>query len=142
MTTPPKDAPVTEGLTAAQLEAITEEAFIEEAERRGLWVYRRAEAATAARSDEIEYLTWDGRRLVVTVTDDDPGDMGEPRSVESDGVTYLTVRAVLTGDLREASGGEVGRYLAMEAEMRSRDAHLRSEQGERTPRVDSEIDAT
>jgi hypothetical protein len=52
---------------------------------------------------EVEYLTWDGRRLVVSVSDEDPGDMGEPRSFESEGVSYLTVRAALYGSEATAS---------------------------------------
>jgi hypothetical protein len=54
-------------------------------------------AVALAHDQPSEYLTWDGRRLVVSVSDEDPGDMGEPRSFESEGVSYLTVRAALSG---------------------------------------------
>jgi hypothetical protein len=41
------------------------------------------------------FQTWDGRILVITVDDDDPGDMGEPRTVTDYDVntTYVSVRA-------------------------------------------------
>jgi hypothetical protein len=55
---------------------------------------------------EVEYLTWDGRRLVVVVSDEDPGDVGEPRSFESEGVSYLTVRAALATPARDAQPAE------------------------------------
>jgi hypothetical protein len=52
---------------------------------------------------EVEYLMWDGRRLIVAVTDEDPGDIGEPRSVDEDNTTFLAVRALLTAT--EAAAG-------------------------------------
>jgi hypothetical protein len=52
---------------------------------------------------EAEYLMWDGRRLIVAVTDEDPGDIGEPRSVDEDNTTFLAVRALLTAT--EATAG-------------------------------------
>lgn len=44
-----------------------------------------------------EVELWDGRTLVIDVTDEDPGDFGEPRSVDVDGKTYLAVRAAYRG---------------------------------------------
>jgi hypothetical protein len=130
MTTPPKDAPVTE---AGRIQAALDEALqgVERdhrmttpiadaddrycetclsawpcsAEHLRMFVVAYREAATAARSDEI-----DARVLRIAYANA-AADVGETHP------SFFTVMA---------------------AEI----ARLRSEQGERTPRVDSEIDAT
>jgi hypothetical protein len=40
----------------------------------------------------VRFELWDGTTLVVSVDEEDPGDIGEPRSVSMDNVTYLSAR--------------------------------------------------
>ena len=54
--------------------------------------HRLTEALT--QPDEWVFDLWDGTTLAVSVTPDDPGDLGEPRSGTEDDVTFLAVRAV------------------------------------------------
>ncbi len=67
--------------------------------------YAAAPAPTApAGLREFRFTTWDDTPLVITVDDEDPGDMGEPRNLidYDDGpTTYVSVRAAVASPSEE-----------------------------------------
>jgi hypothetical protein len=110
MTTPPKDAPVTEAGRRLLRTLSVDDYTLRRAAEAILAI--EVEAATAARSDEID---------VETLADELSRRVKAYRSFDD------------SFDVVRDSDRHAARQIA---------ARLRSEQGERTPRVDSEIDAT
>lgn len=69
-----------------------------------------------AKAREYRFTTWDDTTLIITVDEDDPGDMGEPRMLvdyDNGPTTYVSVRTTLDAEReRYAALVEAARAMA------------------------------